>query len=138
MMMREPSRNSLCPCGSGRKFKRCCLRIDEVTDTTFVVHGPESGQAMNPDTPEGREGILKYKRDLYERWLDEPCVALGNVTPRRAAARQDLHEDLRRELGFMERIEATIITPSARMSLDFLWEALGLGAVPISVALKAR
>jgi hypothetical protein len=81
---------------------------------------------MNPDTPEGREGILKYKRDLYQRWMGEPCVALGGVTPRRAAVRPELHEDLCRQLEFMERIEATIITPTARMSLDFLWEALGL------------
>jgi hypothetical protein len=126
MMMREPSRNSRCPCGSGRKFKRCCLKVDEVTDTSFVVLGPESGTAMNPDTPEGREGIAKYKRDLYERWLDEPCAALGGVTPRRAAVRPDLHDDLRRELEFMERVESTIITPSARISFDFLWEALGI------------
>jgi hypothetical protein len=125
-MMREPGRNSPCPCGSGRKFKRCCLQIDEVTDTTFVVLGPESGPAMNPDTPEGREGILKYKRDLYERWLDEPCVSLGRITPRKAAARPELHDDLRRELESMERIESTIITPSARISFDFLWEALGI------------
>jgi SEC-C motif len=126
MMMREPSRNSSCPCGSGRKFKRCCLRVDEVTDSTFVVLGPESGPEMNPDTPEGRAGILKYKRELYERWLDEPCAVLGDVTPRRAAARPELQEDLRRELEFKERIETTIITPNARMNLDFLWEALGL------------
>jgi hypothetical protein len=81
---------------------------------------------MNPDTPESQEGILKYKRDHYERWLDEPCAVLGNVTPREAAARPELHKDLRRELRMMDRIEATIICPSARMSLDFLWEALGL------------
>jgi len=26
----------------------------------------------------------------------------------------------------MERVEATIIAPAARMSIDLLWEALGL------------
>jgi hypothetical protein len=81
---------------------------------------------MDPDTPEGWEGMLKYKRNLYERWLDEPCVALGGVTPRKAASLPDVRQRLRRELEWMERIESTVITPSARISFDFLWEALGM------------
>jgi hypothetical protein len=126
MSMHEPGRNRPCPCGSGRKFKRCCLVDDPVSSTTFVVLGPESGPAMNPNTPEGQEGILRYKRELYQRWLDTSCVALGGVTPRRAAAMPHLRHALRRELRHMENIEATIIAPSSRMSLDFLWDALGL------------
>jgi hypothetical protein len=81
---------------------------------------------MDPNTPEGREGILRYKHDLYQRWLDTPCVALRGETPRKAATMAATRQRLRRELELMEHIEATIITPSVRMSLDFLWEALGL------------
>ena len=29
--MTKPSRNALCPCGSGRKYKKCCLANDEAT-----------------------------------------------------------------------------------------------------------
>jgi len=25
------SRNDLCPCGSGKKYKKCCLQIEEPT-----------------------------------------------------------------------------------------------------------
>lgn len=35
-MSRKIGRNSLCPCGSGRKYKRCCLRADEESARTRV------------------------------------------------------------------------------------------------------
>src|SRR5215218_5015938 len=28
-MAKGPGRNALCPCGSGRKYKNCCLAADE-------------------------------------------------------------------------------------------------------------
>jgi hypothetical protein len=32
------SRNSRCPCGSGRKFKRCCAELAETVSTTALAH----------------------------------------------------------------------------------------------------
>lgn len=31
-MSREPGRNDPCPCGSGRKYKHCCLRANDASD----------------------------------------------------------------------------------------------------------
>ena len=31
-MSREPGRNDPCPCGSGRKYKHCCLRANDAAD----------------------------------------------------------------------------------------------------------
>jgi len=31
-MTREPGRNDQCPCGSGRKYKHCCLRANDTSD----------------------------------------------------------------------------------------------------------
>jgi hypothetical protein len=126
MTMHVPGRNRPCPCGSGRKFKRCCLVEDQTVNASFVVLGPEAGPAMDPSTPAGREGILRYKRDLYQRWLAEPSVTLGNLTPRQPARQPEHRRALRQELERMEHIESTVIAPGSRMSLDFLWEALGL------------
>jgi hypothetical protein len=81
---------------------------------------------MDPTTPEGREGLMRYKRELFQHWLDTPCVALGDATPRQAAVIPDLQAALHQELSVMERIETTIIAPAVRMDLDFLWEELGL------------
>jgi hypothetical protein len=93
---------------------------------TFVVTRLDTGEAMNPSTIEGREGIMRYKRELNLLWLDEACVALGGVTPRQAARLPDLQPTLRQELLFKEEIENTIISPGCRISLDFLWDELGL------------
>ena len=125
-MLQIPSRNSPCPCGSGRKFKRCCLVDDPLGNGTFVVTHLETGAGMNPSTVEGQEGIKRYKRELNLRWLDEDCAALGGLTPRQAVRLPDLWPALRNELLFKQQIEDTVITPSSRISLDFLWEELGL------------
>jgi hypothetical protein len=125
-MMPMPSRNSLCPCGSGRKFKRCCLVDDPLGDGTFVVTClPE-----DPSTVEGREGIMRYKREMNLRWLDEDCMALGGLTPRQAARLPAVHPALRQELLFKEEIEDSIVSPECRISLDFLWQELGLAREP--------
>ena len=125
-MMQIPSRNSPCPCGSGRKFKRCCLVDDPIGNGTFVVTRLDTGEGMNPSTVQGREGIMRYKRELNLRWLDEDCVALGGLTPRQAARLPVLRPILRQELLFKEEVENTIVSPECRISLDFLWEELGL------------
>lgn len=123
MMSQMPSRNSPCPCGSGRKFKRCCL-VEEVEETTFTIVGP--GGEINPTTPDGHTRMLSYKRELYQRWLDSPSAGLGGATPREAATVPDLRADLCRELHFMEQVEAVVISPASRMSLDFLWQELDI------------
>jgi len=28
-LIEKLGRNDLCPCGSGKRFKRCCLRLDK-------------------------------------------------------------------------------------------------------------
>jgi len=38
-MSKKPGRNEPCPCGSGKKYKKCCLRSDEEAPT------------RQPDTP---------------------------------------------------------------------------------------
>ena len=33
----EPGRNNLCPCGSGKKFKKCCLEKRTAPDREMVI-----------------------------------------------------------------------------------------------------
>lgn len=37
--MQKPGRNDPCPCGSGLKFKKCCLTAESTTATTSSGHG---------------------------------------------------------------------------------------------------
>ena len=34
---KQPPRNSLCPCNSGKKFKHCCLKRYNTVDETFQI-----------------------------------------------------------------------------------------------------
>src|SRR5512137_791455 len=36
--MVKPGRNAPCPCGSGRKYKKCCLPKDEASSTPTTSH----------------------------------------------------------------------------------------------------
>lgn len=38
--MDKPGRNAPCPCGSGRKYKKCCLPKDEASPTPTTIHTP--------------------------------------------------------------------------------------------------
>jgi hypothetical protein len=92
----------------------------------FVVTRLDTSEGPNLSTPAGREGIMRYKRELNLLWLDTACVALGGVTPREAARLPDLRAALRQELLFKEKIENTVVSSECRISLGFLWEELGL------------
>ena len=35
--MAKPGRNDPCPCGSGKKYKKCCLTNDEAAETERLV-----------------------------------------------------------------------------------------------------
>lgn len=51
-MMREPGRNEPCPCGSGAKYKRCCLDRDQASGASESDDVPSSaaGTADGDDT----------------------------------------------------------------------------------------
>jgi hypothetical protein len=35
--MAKPGRNDPCPCGSGKKYKRCCLDKDEAAELALAA-----------------------------------------------------------------------------------------------------
>ncbi|MFH0901952.1 MAG: SEC-C metal-binding domain-containing protein [Pseudomonadota bacterium] len=46
--MKNTRRNDQCPCGSGKKYKRCCLSKDETTAATTTANTPRAatGRAL--------------------------------------------------------------------------------------------
>ncbi len=65
-MPTTPSRNSPCPCGSGRKYKLCCLREVEVLDGEWRRLREAEGRALPPVWTEAYD---RYdKRLLQASW----------------------------------------------------------------------
>jgi hypothetical protein len=113
--MREVGRNDPCPCGSGRKYKRCCLEIERaalrvaaeleerVLELGWLVRdeaGPEWRAAYERQlAPLNRFGAVPAE---YAAWLDTWLVCdapvLGGRTPLEALAAEPapIDEALRR------------------------------------------
>jgi hypothetical protein len=119
------SRNGRCPCGSGRKYKRCCLQHEHAFPTTFTFEVTSS-----PHAPAGHAALMARKRALMEQWLDEKNGNLGGLTPREAARKSFWRQALSNELGQLQKMEDTIVHPSARMDLSFLWDVLEIEHPP--------
>jgi hypothetical protein len=55
-------RNEPCPCGSGLKFKRCCLRVEEPKEMPpQLTQGPQQ-QVLSPE-----EELLNWACSIYGR-----------------------------------------------------------------------
>lgn len=116
--MAKTARNALCPCGSGRKYKHCCLLEEErqarharddsrvgqlVSDWSVEHFGDELALAFEEFHPEShRIGERDFALPL--EWFISDRVLPGGETPlSRYLARPDLEPD-EREVG--ERIAA--------------------------------
>ena len=71
--MKEPGRNDPCVCGSGLKYKKCCMdEIDALAE-----------KAMRQDFEAGQRNLAAYELDLQQR-LDihqKPAMVSTSITP---------------------------------------------------------
>ena len=115
-MRASVSRNSACPCGSGRKYKRCCLAVDEraeraarfddavgrrIQDWSSEALGEEISAALEefvgPDRTMDDDDV-----QIFATWFHNDREVSGGGTPAdRYAARPGLPED---ELAAASRI----------------------------------
>jgi hypothetical protein len=74
--MTKPGRNDQCPCGSGRKYKRCCLEKEAEWSREALPPGRfrfEPGSYGGP----GRgyfPSIMCYKEHGPESWREDYCL----------------------------------------------------------------
>jgi uncharacterized protein YecA (UPF0149 family) len=63
--MQKLGRNDLCHCGSGNKYKKCCLAKDEAGNITRIAASPEPfSNPINLNTL--IEKTLSWKNELYK------------------------------------------------------------------------
>ena len=116
--MAKTARNAPCPCGSGRKYKQCCLLEEErlarqarddsrvgqlISDWSVEQFGDELARAFEEFHPESHR-IEERDFALLVTWFNSDRVLSGGGTPAaRYLARPDLDPD---ERDVAERIAA--------------------------------
>ncbi|MCP5470165.1 MAG: SEC-C domain-containing protein [Chlamydiales bacterium] len=56
-MSKKPSRNDPCPCGSGKKYKQCCLK-NETVKATYTPSGKRKFKAKVVGTGNAAQGLF--------------------------------------------------------------------------------
>lgn len=97
--MAKPGRNDRCPCGSGKKYKSCCLTKDEAAErerlTTAQTARDERAAKKRQSLSELREAMLAKlsSAEMLEDGLDEASssvvalILVGKLDEAEAAAR---------------------------------------------------
>ncbi|MGB0092526.1 MAG: SEC-C domain-containing protein [Solirubrobacteraceae bacterium] len=110
--MSETPRNAPCPCGSGRKFKRCCAdalgnpavtarkhdRVGARIQAWAFEHHRAEMQAALEEITAGHEDVVLGDVDLQliASWMhNDRELPGGGTAAQRYAGRQDLHPDER-------------------------------------------
>jgi len=71
--MTQIGRNALCSCGSGRKYKKCCLEKDLAQRRTLpprAATGPEQEEVENPEAQEFSD-LAESPEVLADAYADE-------------------------------------------------------------------
>jgi tetratricopeptide (TPR) repeat protein len=100
--MAKPGRNDPCHCGSGNKYKKCCLAKDEAVarDSLVNAQARHDKRAATPRLRELKAEIaarlrMAEEEDLYEDELDAASNAVVNLV---RAAKLDEAEAAARDL----------------------------------------
>jgi hypothetical protein len=59
----RPGRNDPCHCGSGRKYKQCCLEKDEAATRAAHAEAVALAPEPAPDLPKARTKAPKHKTE---------------------------------------------------------------------------
>src|SRR6266542_3582883 len=73
-------RNDPCPCGSGKKYKKCCLAKDEEAKRKETKPPPDPrNEAWNARYDEFEAGDYEERIAIFNRTLDEPDLMDGEM-----------------------------------------------------------
>jgi len=76
IMKRKIGRNDICPCGSGLKYKRCCmekdkLEINVIKDKNIPLNDINSGTILSTNIIPKGETFFKSKEDIFNSIIHE-------------------------------------------------------------------
>lgn len=72
----KPGRNDPCPCGSGKKYKQCCLLTGQTAVTAAAEHGAAGDRPSLAAARQGAQALLAESRleaaaELLQPWTQE-------------------------------------------------------------------
>jgi hypothetical protein len=67
-MVARPGRNEPCHCGSGRKYKQCCLDKDESAARAAYAKATVEAPESSPDADAGRVSKRAPKHQTQQPW----------------------------------------------------------------------
>ena len=67
--MKKPGRNEPCPCGSGKKYKQCCQRHDEIQAVQARSLRKLNADAIKIAIEHHQAGRLSQAEDIYQKIL---------------------------------------------------------------------
>jgi tetratricopeptide (TPR) repeat protein len=100
-MMAKPGRNDPCPCGSGNKYKKCCLTKDEAAERERLAEAEtRRAEARRLELAEMRAAVaarlsMAEEADAYDDELDTASNAVVDLVH---AGRLDEAEQAARDL----------------------------------------
>ena len=94
--MAKIGRNDLCPCGSGKKYKKCCLASDEAAPSFACSVARAARPAQPAAVPTRRPSLASYFREHDER--DELTEASNAVVDMVDAGTLDAAEQAAHDL----------------------------------------
>jgi hypothetical protein len=62
--MEQPHRNESCPCGSGRKYKKCCALKAQPATPALDGLTPREAVKLPTDSPETRFDVGMLRKEL--------------------------------------------------------------------------
>ena len=136
---RKTGRNDPCPCGSGKKFKKCCsskegaARVLALPTSTRMTMPKTSGKKVDRENavpPEIKKEIIeKFLENHYSKWVTDKIPALGNKTPSEMVQTKQGREKVERLIRQMEFGDDRL--PADKIQYDFnkLRKKLGLETV---------
>lgn len=68
--LKKTGRNDLCPCGSGKKYKKCHLAADEAAKHEELVKAAEEREAAAAEAGDGDEAAADGSRSAVHRQKD--------------------------------------------------------------------
>ena len=69
--MKKIKRNNLCPCGSGKKYKKCCL-LQQTTDRHISWTENDGIHLVAPGSPPTPEQLEKMTKEYQKRVRNSP------------------------------------------------------------------